>query len=155
MPSGLFFLTFLRYRILPEMMRLNAKRTQGRYIALNCVPNQKFTIVSWDKKTNAIAHHRCSFFVYFLGGLQCVGLSFARVAQFVFLRDVWIRTQIAAVTSRRATNLATHLTGLATHLPDLFTHLPELVTHLPDLAAHLPDLVTHLPDFATHLSGRS
>jgi hypothetical protein len=28
---------------------------------------------------------------------------------FVFLRDVWIRTQSAAVASRRATNLATHL----------------------------------------------
>jgi hypothetical protein len=35
--------------------------------------------------------------------------SFASVAHFVFLRDVWIRTQRAAVTSRRATNLATHL----------------------------------------------
>jgi hypothetical protein len=33
----------------------------------------------------------------------------AYVAHFVFLRDVWIRTQKAAVASRRATtNLATH-----------------------------------------------
>jgi hypothetical protein len=31
------------------------------------------------------------------------------VAHFVFLRDVWIGTQRAAVGSRRATNLATHL----------------------------------------------
>ncbi len=30
------------------------------------------------------------------------------VAQFVFLRDVWIRTQRTAVASRCATNLATH-----------------------------------------------
>jgi len=31
------------------------------------------------------------------------------VSHFVFLRDVWIRTQRATVASRRATNLATHL----------------------------------------------
>jgi hypothetical protein len=49
------------------------------------------------------------FFVYFFGGLECVGHSFTYVAHFVFLRDVWIRTQRAAVASRRATNLATHL----------------------------------------------
>jgi hypothetical protein len=36
-----------------------------------------------------------------------VGHSFAYVAHFVFLRDVYIRTQRAAVASRRATNLAT------------------------------------------------
>ncbi len=37
------------------------------------------------------------FFGYFLlGGLECVGHSFAYVALFVFLRDVWIRTQRAA-----------------------------------------------------------
>ncbi len=34
---------------------------------------------------------------------------FAFVAHFVFLRAVWVRTQIAAVASRRATNVATHL----------------------------------------------
>jgi hypothetical protein len=50
-----------------------------------------------------------SFFEYFLGGLKCVSHSFAYVTYFVFLRDVWIRTQRAAVASRRATNLATHL----------------------------------------------
>jgi hypothetical protein len=32
------------------------------------------------------------FFVFLLGGLKCVGHSFADVAHFVFLRDVWIRT---------------------------------------------------------------
>jgi hypothetical protein len=32
----------------------------------------------------------------------------AFVAHFIFLRDVWIRTQRVAVASRRATNLATH-----------------------------------------------
>ncbi len=49
-------------------------------------------------------------FLYFLlGGLECNGHSFVYVAHFVFLRDVWIRTQRAAVASRRATNLANHL----------------------------------------------
>ncbi len=47
--------------------------------------------------------------ILFFGGLQCVGHSFAYVAHFVFLRDVWIRTQRPAVAIRRATNLATHL----------------------------------------------
>ncbi len=41
----------------------------------------------------------------FFGRLECVGYSFAYVAHFVFLRDVWIRTQRAAVARRRATNL--------------------------------------------------
>jgi hypothetical protein len=53
----------------------------------------------------------CIFF--FCGGrLECVGHSFAYVAHFVFLRDIWIRTQSsqrAAAASRRATILATHL----------------------------------------------
>jgi hypothetical protein len=48
------------------------------------------------------------FFVYFFGGLECVGHSFAYVAHLWFLRDIWIRTQSAAVASWRATDLATH-----------------------------------------------
>jgi hypothetical protein len=64
------------------------------------------------------------FFVRTLfDGLNCVG-HFAYVAHFVFLRDVWIRTQRAAV----ATNLDTHLPNAA-HLPNA-THLPT-ATHLP------------------------
>jgi hypothetical protein len=46
--------------------------------------------------------------------------SFAYVAHFIVLRDVWIRTQRAAVANRCTTNLATHLSPsfyLATHLP--------------------------------------
>jgi hypothetical protein len=38
-------------------------------------------------------------------GLGRVGHSFGHVVYFVFLRDVWIRTQRAAVASRRATNM--------------------------------------------------
>ncbi len=42
--------------------------------------------------------------------LEYVGLSFAYVAHlFIWEIDVCIRTQIAAVASRRATNLANHL----------------------------------------------
>jgi hypothetical protein len=46
-------------------------------------------------------------FVYFFGGLQCVGHSFAFVAHKGILRIVffWIRTQSAALGSGRATNL--------------------------------------------------
>ncbi len=57
---------------------------------------------------------------YFFGGLVladfCVAHAIAYVAHFVFLRDVWIRTQRAAVASRRATNLANYLPFLATQL---------------------------------------
>jgi hypothetical protein len=106
-----------------------------------------------------------AFFI-FLGGLVCVGHSFASDAHFVFLRDVWIRTQRATnsasllptnLASHLPTNLATHLpTNLATHLPtNLASHLPtNLATHLPtNLAKHIPtNLATHLPtNLATHL----
>ncbi len=41
---------------------------------------------------------------------------FVFVALCIFLRDVWIRTQKAAVASRRATNLATHLPRLLKYM---------------------------------------
>jgi hypothetical protein len=44
-----------------------------------------------------------------IGGLECVDHSAASVAPFLFLKEFWIRTQRAAVASRHATNLATHL----------------------------------------------
>jgi hypothetical protein len=90
------------------------------------------------------------FFVYpFFGGLECVGHSFAYVAHFVFLRDVWIRTQSHRAAVVGATDY--HLPYLATDLPHLDIHLPTLATHLPNLATHLPNLATHLPHLATHL----
>jgi hypothetical protein len=55
---------------------------------------------------------RNNYFIIFFGGLQCVGHSFAYVAHFEFFRDVWIRTQRAAVPSRRASNLATYSISL-------------------------------------------
>jgi hypothetical protein len=64
-------------------------------------------------KNLQLANYESFFFVsIFFGGLECVGHSFAYVAHLVFLRDVWIRTQraaIAAIASRRTINLATHL----------------------------------------------
>jgi hypothetical protein len=49
------------------------------------------------------------FFCVFFGGLECDGRFFAYVAHFIFLRDVWIRTQRSAVARRLATNLASQL----------------------------------------------
>ncbi len=54
-----------------------------------------------------------NFYVYFFGGLECVGHSFDYVAHLWFLRDVWIRTQSMAVASWRATDLATHPSRLS------------------------------------------
>ncbi len=70
-----------------------------------------------------------TFFVYCFGGLECVCHSFANVAHFVFLRNVWIRTQRAAVASRCATNLATHLLSLYTYsfLTFIFIVVPSLL----------------------------
>jgi hypothetical protein len=59
----------------------------------------------------------------FLGGLECVCHSFAYVTHFVFLRGVNIPTQRAAVASRCAANLATHLPpNWATHLTNQLSH---------------------------------
>ncbi len=80
-------------------------------------PEKTYTLL------NKTIHNSQMYRYIFLAGLECVGHSFAYVAHFVFLRDVWIRTQRVAVASRRATNLATHLPNLATHLPNLATHL--------------------------------
>ncbi len=60
-----------------------------------------------------------TFLYIFRRARVCVGHAYAYVALSVFLRDVWIRTQRAAVESRRATNLATHLPN-----PNLATCLP-------------------------------
>jgi hypothetical protein len=61
----------------------------------------------------------CNIFIYiFLAAYSVLATHlFAYVAHFVFLRDVWVRTQRAAVAISCATNLATHLPNLATHLP--------------------------------------
>ncbi len=54
------------------------------------------------------------------GGQECVGHFFDYVDNLVFLRDVWIR---AALASRRATNLATHL-------PCFFTYHLSINQHV-------------------------
>ena len=78
---------------------------------------------------------KLTFFFFFFGGLECVGHYFAYVAHVWFLRDVWIRTQSAAVASWRATDFATHPSILATHPSNLATHPPSLATH-PSKLSH-------------------
>ncbi len=57
-------------------------------------------------------HYVClslHYFIFIFCGLECVGHSFAYIAHFVFLKIVRIRNQRAAVVSRFAAKLATHL----------------------------------------------
>jgi hypothetical protein len=68
-----------------------------------------------------------NYLYYFFGGLECVGHFFAYVAHFVFLRNVCIRTQRAAVASKRATNLATHLPD-----PNVVNHIISKTTMIRD-----------------------
>ncbi len=102
------------------------------------------------------------FFVYFIGGLKCVGHSLVYVAHFVILTDVWNRTQRADVARRRAKNLAT-ISLLSYPSPYFATHLPtsppiSLPSHQsPYLASHFPTqppislLIHPSPYLATHL----
>ncbi len=78
-------------------------------------------------------------YIFFAGYSVLATPSFAYVAHFEFFRNVWIRTQRAAVTSRRATNLATHL-HQRSHPPIPRTY-PSISTNL----------ATHFQNFATHL----
>jgi hypothetical protein len=84
-------------------MKLNVN---VKIIDLNCSFKAKTVFISLKAENYFLL---LKFFVYFFGGLQCVGHSFAYVAHFVFLRDIWNGAQRAAVANRRATNLATHL----------------------------------------------
>jgi hypothetical protein len=54
-----------------------------------------------------------TFFVNFFGGLECVGHSFAYVAHYVFLRDVWIRTYVESCCGKQAR----YQLSFRTHLP--------------------------------------
>ncbi len=87
------------------------------------IPHWEYILVQRTSLLSSLSEE--FFFEYFVGRLKCVGHFFAYVAQFEFLRDVWIRTQRATVASRRATNLATHL---PTYPPILYlaraTYLP-------------------------------
>ncbi len=105
-----------------------------------------------------------SFFIVALDRtiqLECVGHSFAFVGHFVFLRDAWIRTQRAAVGSRRAINLATHLkptqppiyTNLSIHLAQLSHPSPPTYPSIsPNLATHLHQLSHPSPPTFSHPS---
>ncbi len=70
----------------------------------------KYRITFGRRHSNSLLQGRYyGFFQSFFGGLECDSHSFANLAHFVFLRDVWIRTQRAVVASRCATSLATHV----------------------------------------------
>ncbi len=59
------------------------------------------------------------FFFFFLADQSVMAIPLVMSSILNFLRDVWIRTQRAAIASRRATNLATHhlifLSGIIMH----------------------------------------
>ncbi len=85
-----------------------------------------------------------ALFLYIFNRLECVGHSFAYVAHFVFLREVWIQTQRAAVASRLVYQLSYQSPYLSTHSPFLATQLPSwppksLLGHPnPFLATQIP-----------------
>ncbi len=56
--------------------------------------------------------------VYFWRARACH--SFPSVAHFVYLGNVWIRTQRAALASRCSTNVATHLPNFWNSIPQVF-----------------------------------
>ncbi len=62
----------------------------------------------------------------FYGGLECVGHSYAYVAHLSFTRDLWIRTQSAAVASCRATDLATYPNTTSEWMPKAI-ELPQFM----------------------------
>jgi hypothetical protein len=95
-----------------------------------------------------VMHTRFSFmYIFFVAVYSVLATPLLMSPIFVFLRDVWIRTQSAAVASRRATNLATHLPTLAAHLPNLATYL----LHLPILAT-LPSIFLYITGIFNYVS---
>jgi hypothetical protein len=96
---------------------------------------QKNQHISWGKERDMVFY--ILFFVHFLAVWSVLATPLLMSPHFVFLRDVWIRTQSAAVASRRATNsmLSQPSPYLATHLPSspplsLLSHpSPYLATH--------------------------
>jgi hypothetical protein len=57
-------------------------------------------VSSFHEKYGTFSEEKIFFYLNFFSGLEYVGHSFAYVAQFAFLRDVWIQTQRAAVASK-------------------------------------------------------
>jgi hypothetical protein len=56
-----------------------------------CGANYFLRTSNFRKSANTV-YNILSFCIFF-GGVECVGHSFVSVAHFIFLRDVWIRTQ--------------------------------------------------------------
>ncbi len=119
--------------LFPTEMPLTPPKENDRVTVLYKVPFSEVTIL----------------FCIFFGGLQCVSHSFAYVSHLWFLRDVWIRTQSAAVASGRAADLAINPPNLATNPPNVATN-PPLATNPPNAANNPPNLATNLPSYHTH-----
>jgi hypothetical protein len=66
-------------------------------------------LIYFISRGNFALRFRLKVLLYFFWRARVCWPLLAYVVHFVFLRDVWIRTQRAAVASRRATNLPTHL----------------------------------------------
>ncbi len=90
------------------------------------------------------------FFCIFLCGLECVSHSFAYVDHFVFLGDICIRTQRAAIASRCATNLATNLPSYVSPILRQFFLSPTVIG-ISEFYRRCPPLVK----FYLGLSGTS
>ena len=105
--------------------------------------NTMTLLLAWVWELDAQYKDACSIVsnIAFFGGLECVGNSFAYVG------DIRIRTQRAAVASRRATFLATHLppTFICSENMSVDKGLSFLHKHLfGDLAENTPNAVnTH------------
>jgi hypothetical protein len=104
---------FLRFCILldPKILIYYAVTHKKLYLLFLQMNLKNMQIFYAYSKSVEIIRQKCTRkkFIIIFCGLECVGHSFAYVAHFVFLGDVWIRTQIAAVASRCAVNIATHL----------------------------------------------
>jgi hypothetical protein len=73
-----------------------------------CQLNFFLNLFGTDNSPHKITHRRhlfesAVFFIYFLGGLECIGHSFAYASHFVFLRDVWIQISEQVQSELKAT----------------------------------------------------
>ncbi len=60
------------------------------------IPRWRWKLLYSSLLTVLVHSCQCRLPPFFIGGLECVGFSFASVAHFVFLRHLWIRTQRAS-----------------------------------------------------------
>ncbi len=91
---GIFKAFFVRFRVRLKLYKQSLKR--NHFIEVN------FWIME-------LTYILLFFFVYFFGGLECVGYPFAYVAHFCIFEICLDSNPECAVASRRATNFAIYL----------------------------------------------